>query len=293
MPATMTWCGGWRPRRPPSIPDQFTALAAALGLEAAADPDALRAQVHDALRDGRAGCWSSTTPTTSRIYRPWLPGGAAAGRDARARHRHHPPGRLQLAGSGDGPGRDRPGRCRGAIADPGAGPGQATGEAIADELGRLPLALEQAAAYLDRAAGAGRGVPGAAPHPSGRAVRAAARSAAPDRYRGHPVGRQPGPRLRRRTRRRYSSWSVCAYLAPEPIPLDLFTAHADLLPEPLSAAAADPLTFTEAIAGAGRTTRWPSALSRRAPSAPARAGRHPGPPSAPGCPLQLATPGQP
>ena len=31
---------------------------------------------------------------------------------------------------------------------------------------------------------------------------------------------------------------LCAYLAPEPIPLDLFTGHADLLPEPLSAAAA-------------------------------------------------------
>ena len=41
---------------------------------------------------------------------------------------------------------------------------------------------------------------------------------------------------------------VCAYLAPEPIPLDLFTAHADLLPEPLSSAAADPLAFGDAIA---------------------------------------------
>ena len=41
---------------------------------------------------------------------------------------------------------------------------------------------------------------------------------------------------------------VCAYLAPEPIPLDLFTAHADLLPEPLSSAAADPLAFSDAIA---------------------------------------------
>jgi hypothetical protein len=41
---------------------------------------------------------------------------------------------------------------------------------------------------------------------------------------------------------------VCAYLAPEPIPLDLFTAHADLLPEPLASAAADPLAFSDAIA---------------------------------------------
>ncbi len=33
-----------------SIPDQFTALATQLGLEPAADPDALQAQVHDRLR---------------------------------------------------------------------------------------------------------------------------------------------------------------------------------------------------------------------------------------------------
>ena len=41
---------------------------------------------------------------------------------------------------------------------------------------------------------------------------------------------------------------VCAYLAPEPIPLDLFTGHADLLPEPLSSTAADRLAFGDAIA---------------------------------------------
>jgi hypothetical protein len=40
---------------------------------------------------------------------------------------------------------------------------------------------------------------------------------------------------------------LCAYLAPEPIPLDLFTSHADLLPGPLAAAAADDLAFGEVI----------------------------------------------
>jgi hypothetical protein len=37
-------------------------------------------------------------------------------------------------------------------------------------------------------------------------------------------------------------------LAPEPIPLDLFTSHSDKLPEPLSTAAADPLLFNNAVA---------------------------------------------
>ena len=41
---------------------------------------------------------------------------------------------------------------------------------------------------------------------------------------------------------------ICAYLAPEPVPLDLFTAHPGQLPEPLSPAVADPLAFNEAVA---------------------------------------------
>src|SRR5215468_3554077 len=40
---------------------------------------------------------------------------------------------------------------------------------------------------------------------------------------------------------------MCAYLAAEPIPLELFTRHRDLLPEPLADAAADPLEFTENV----------------------------------------------
>ena len=41
---------------------------------------------------------------------------------------------------------------------------------------------------------------------------------------------------------------ICAYLAPRPIPLDLFTGHPDRLPGPLAAAAADPLAFTDTVA---------------------------------------------
>jgi hypothetical protein len=37
--------------------------------------------------------------------------------------------------------------------------------------------------------------------------------------------------------------TMAAQLAPEPIPFTLFTAHTDQLPEPLAAAAGDPLAF--------------------------------------------------
>jgi hypothetical protein len=41
--------------------------------------------------------------------------------------------------------------------------------------------------------------------------------------------------------------SLAAYLAPEPIPLSLFSAHPAQLPDPLLTAAEDPLTFSELI----------------------------------------------
>jgi tetratricopeptide (TPR) repeat protein len=40
---------------------------------------------------------------------------------------------------------------------------------------------------------------------------------------------------------------LCAWLAPEPIPLDLFTRHSGQLPEPFASAAADPVAFADVI----------------------------------------------
>jgi hypothetical protein len=53
---------------------------------------------------------------------------------------------------------------------------------------------------------------------------------------------------------------LCAYLAPDRIPLDLFTGHPDRLPEPLAAAAADPLAFTDVL-----TTLVDYSLAKRTP----------------------------
>lgn len=120
-----------------------------------------------------------------------------------------------------------------------------TGEAVAGELGRLPLALEQAAAYMSRA------------QLPGEEYLELLRSRAGELY---VLGR-----VSSRTDTIATLWNlsldraaaenpaaiqlleICSYLAPEPVPLTLFTAHGDLLPDPLSAAAADTLAFTEAI----------------------------------------------
>ena len=116
---------------------------------------------------------------------------------------------------------------------------------IAGELGHLPLALEQAAAYLDRSA-----------MPPRAYLDLLRRRAAELYARGQVNGRHETiATLWDITLERISTedlaavvlLEMCAYLAPEPIPLDLFSLHAELLPEPLSLAAADPLAFNEVI----------------------------------------------
>jgi tetratricopeptide (TPR) repeat protein len=54
---------------------------------------------------------------------------------------------------------------------------------------------------------------------------------------------------------------LCAFLAPEPIPLDLFTTHPQALPEPLASAAADPAAFENTV---GEILR--RSLARRDPA---------------------------
>jgi hypothetical protein len=123
---------------------------------------------------------------------------------------------------------------------------QRTGELIAEELGRLPLALEQAAAWLDRSQ-----------MPATQYLELL-RTRGAELYRRGEVSDRSDTiatlweisvgRITAENPAAVQLLGVCAYLAPEPVPLDLFTAHAGLLPEPLSTAAADPLAFTDAIA---------------------------------------------
>ena len=113
---------------------------------------------------------------------------------------------------------------------------------IAKALGDLPLALAQAGAYLaDTSVGVqdylallaqrtrellGQGAPATYPVPLAASVQIALDQLAAQ----SPAALQ--------------LLIVAAYLAPEPIPLTLFTTHSTQLPDPLAIAAADPLAFT-------------------------------------------------
>jgi hypothetical protein len=230
---------------PALIPDQFARLAARLGLEPVRDADAVRDEVHQALRQVPGWLLVFDNADTVDDIRGWLPTAPL------------PPGI---------PGHVLVTTRRAGFAELGrvydldvVDVGEAVqimrarvpdidvtvAGRIAEELGRLPLALEQAAAYLDRS-----GMPAdqyvqllrthaQALYDKGRAARddtvATLWELSFDR-----VGAEDPAALQ--------LLAICSYLAPVPIPLDLFTSHPDLLPEPLGTAVADPVSFNEALA---------------------------------------------
>jgi tetratricopeptide (TPR) repeat protein len=231
---------------PAAIPDQFAALADRLGLDPAADPEALRALVHNRLRTVPG--WLLIFDNADRVedIRLWLPGGPLA---------PGIPGHVIVTTRRGGF------AAMGTVMDldvislPDAvrilqarvpGLGQETAGKIAEELGRLPLALEQAAAWLDRS------------QMPGPQYLELLRSRGADLHaRGQVSGRADTiatlweisvGRITAENPASVQLLGVCAYLAPEPVPLDLFAVHADLLPEPLASVAADQVAFGEAIA---------------------------------------------
>jgi hypothetical protein len=114
---------------------------------------------------------------------------------------------------------------------------------VAEALGDLPLALTQAAAHLTDTA------TGVADYLTLLAERTTELMAqdAPITY---PVSlaasvQIASERLAAQSPAALQLLTLAAYLAPEPIPLTLFTAHPAVLPEPLATVARDPLAFTE------------------------------------------------
>lgn len=231
---------------PASLPDQFTALAAQLGLEPIADPEALPDQVHDALR--RVPGWLLIFDNANAVHdiQPWLPSAPLpTGIPGHVIVTTRRGGFTALGQVMDLDVIDLPAAVR-LLRSRVPDLGQGVGEQIAGELGRLPLALEQAAAYMDRGQ-----------MPGGDYLGLLRRRAADLYARGHITARTDTiatlwdislERISSESPAAVQLLDVCAYLAPEPIPLDLFTAHPGELPEPLASAAADKLAFADAIA---------------------------------------------
>lgn len=118
-------------------------------------------------------------------------------------------------------------------------------ESIAELLGRLPLAIEQAAAYLDRTQ-----IPPAEFLELLRTRQSAMFAAMAHEVRDRSVVTLWELSLNQIEAENPAALlilDVSAYMAPEAIPLDLFTNNPDRLPPPLSSAAADPLKFNSAI----------------------------------------------
>lgn len=229
-----------------TIPDHFAALATELGLEPVEGPDELRAIVHDALR--AAGGWLLIFDNADSVddIGPWLPSGpVSAGAPGHVIVTTRRRGFRQLGTVLDLDVIDMGAAVR-LLQARAPDLDHAVAESIASVLGRLPLGLEQAAAYLDRTQIPPREYLDLLtikhnPLLTGIAGQVRDRSVATlwelslDRIRDEdPAGLQ--------------ILDICAYLAPEPIPLDMFTSNPDKLPQPLSGAAADLLLFNNAVA---------------------------------------------
>jgi hypothetical protein len=230
---------------PGSIPDQFATLAQLLGLDPVPEPEGLQAQVHDALRAVQGWLLIFDNADTVEGIRPWLPRGPQPAGI---------PGHVIVTTRRGGFGALGPVLDLDVIDLPDAltllrtrvpGLAEGTGAEIAEEMGRLPLALEQAAAYLD--------VTGMPPADYLAVLRARAAEVMAE---GQVTGRTDNAatvwdlsleKIGTVSPAAISLLDLCAYLAPERIPVDLFTGHPDLLPGPLSAAAGDPLAFNRVI----------------------------------------------
>jgi tetratricopeptide (TPR) repeat protein len=225
--------------QPTLISSQFAALAGPLGLPVDSDPDAAVRIVCAELRRRRDWLLIFDNAEDVDHIRPLLPGGAG---HVLITTRRGSFGYL-------GPVLDldvlpRPeaiALCRRRA--PGLTDDQAS--TLAEVLGDLPLALEQSAAYLDQTQ-----------LPAADYLRLLTTRGAEMYGRGRVVDHQDTiatlwslslDHLRARQPAAVQLLGLCAYLAPESIPLDLFTDHAEHLPPPLGGVAGDPLAFAETV----------------------------------------------
>ena len=228
------------------IGDQFAALGAALGcVKAGSGVEVVRAAVLGELRE--RGRWLLVFDNAEKPadIAGWLPGG---GGHVLITSRERTWTEIATPVEVDVLSRDE---SVALLRDRIAGLGAAGADRLADQLGDLPLAVAQAAGFMAETGTsaaqyldllrtqAGKLLNQAAPGSSYPRSLAAATRLVADRLDGEdPAAAQLA--------------SVCAFLAPEPIPDDLFTRVPSELPGELAARAADPLGWRQTLAHLAR-----------------------------------------
>jgi hypothetical protein len=243
-----------RAEEPVLLADQFVQLGRALGveIEAGADPEQVRAVVHAVLRDVPAWLLVFDNADDVAGIADWLPAvPLGVGR------RGHVLVTTRRTGFGalgqvheldviDPP--EAVALLRTRVPEL----GEEVAAAIAEQVGWLPLALEQASAYLENTR-----------IPAGEYLDLLRDRIGDLMYSVEELGSAAESVERNRSLARLWEASfnkvteidpaagqlldMCAYLAAEPIPLDLFTAHPDLLPDCLSSVAGDRLRFNKTV----------------------------------------------
>ena len=223
------------------IGDQVAALGLALGcIPAGAGTGTVRSSVLAELRQRGRWLLVFDNAGTAADVTPWLPGG---GGHVLITSRER--GWAEIAAPVEVDVLDRP-ESVAILQHRVTGLGAADADRLAAELGDLPLAIAQAAGFMADTGmpaeeylsllrtRAGQLLAQGAPRSYSRSLAAATELIADRLVTEDPAAAELA--------------SLCAFLAPEPIPEDLFTGPASVLPGELAARAADPLAWRQTLA---------------------------------------------
>ena len=227
------------------IGDQFAALGAELGcVEASAGTAAVRAVVLAELRDRGRWLLVFDNAENPEDVTPWLPGG---GGHVLITSRERGWAEIAAPVEVDVLARSESVVILQARVE---GLGAADADRLAAELGDLPLAVAQAAGFMAETGMAAAEYRGLLRTRAGQLLE----QGAPGSYPGSLAAATGliADRLAGEDPAAAELASLCAFLAPEPIPEDLFSGAADDLTGELAARAADPLAWRQTLAHLAR-----------------------------------------